>query len=1002
MCQSDGMYLIVFITLIQVTTFATFSANAFQEGDRVALQAFKSMIAHDPQGILNSWNDSGHFCEWKGITCGLRHRRVTVLNLRSKGLSGSLSPYIGNLSFLREINLMNNSIQGEIPREFGRLFRLEALFLSDNDLVGEIPANLSYCSRLTILFLGRNKLMGSIPFEFFSLYKLKQLAMQRNNLTGGIPPFIGNLTSLESISLAANAFGGNIPNSLGQLKELKSLGLGANNLSGIIPPSIYNLSLLANFSVPRNQFHGSLPPSLGLTLPHLRLFQVHHNFFSGSIPISLSNASKLEFIEALDNSFSGKLSVNFGGMKNLSYFNVAYNNLGSGESDEMSFMNSLANCSSLRTLIFAANKLRGALPHSIANLSDQLQNLIMTSNQLHGSIPSGIGNLVGLYRLGMGGNQFTGTIPKEMGKLQNLEGMGLYDNQLSGEIPSSLGNLSILSELLLNNNNLSGVIPSCLGSLKQLAILRLFENGLNGTIPEELNISVKFTEFSPKPLGEIPSQLGLCSYLEEIYMRGNFFHGSIPSSLSSLRAVLAIDLSRNNLSGLIPKFLEDLSLEYLNLSFNDLEGEVPTKGVFANISRISVAGFNRLCGGIPELQLPKCTENNSRNQKISQRLKAIISTLSAVLGIVMVFFLCFCWFKRRRGLSKQQPSRPILRKALQKVSYESLFKATDGFSSTHLIGVGSFGSVYKGAFDQDGTIVEIKVFNLQRHGASKSFLVECKALKNIRHRNLVKVITSCSSIDFQGNDFKALVYEFMTNGSLENWLHPDAVPQKDVEIEIQKLTLLQRINIAIDVASAIDYLHHHCQEPVLHCDLKPGNVLLDNDMIAHVGDFGLARVRQEVSNLTQSSSVGVRGTIGYAAPEYGLGSEVSTNGDIYSYGILLLEMVTGKKPTDVMFEGDLNLHNYARMALLDHVIDIVDPILINDVEDWDATNKHRLRQAKVNGKIECLISMVRIGVACSVESPQDRMSITSVVHELQSVKNALLAAWNCTGEEVIR
>ena len=136
--------------------------------------------------------------------------------------------------------------------------------------------------------------------------------------------------------------------------------------------------------------------------------------------------------------------------------------------------------------------------------------------------------------------------------------------------------------------------------------------------------------------------------------------------------------------------------------------------------------------------------------------------------------------------------------------------------------------------------------------------------------------------------------------------------------------------------------------------------------------------------------------------EYGLGSEVSTNGDIYSYGILLLEMVTGKKPTDVMFEGDLNLHNYARTALLDHVIDIVDPILINDVEDWDATNKQRLRQAKINGKIECPISMVRIGVACSVESPQDRMSITNVVHELQSVKNALLEAWNCTGEEVIR
>ncbi|OWM70990.1 probable LRR receptor-like serine/threonine-protein kinase At3g47570 [Punica granatum] len=322
----------------------------------------------------------------------------------------------------------------------------------------------------------------------------------------------------------------------------------------------------------------------------------------------------------------------------------------------------------------------------------------------------------------------------------------------------------------------------------------------------------------------------------------------------------------------------------------------------------------------------------------------------------------------------------------------------DGFSEARLIGIGAFGSVYKGIIGEgeDQKIIAVKVLNMMRRGAIKSFMAECEALKNIRHRNLLKVLTACSGIDSNGNDFKALVYEFMVNDNLENWLHPTHLEENGVTETKRNLSLLLRLNIVIDIACSLDYLHHQFECPIVHCDLKPSNILLDEQMVAHVSDFGLARfIPRRIDELctNQSSSMGVRGSTGYVAPEYGLGSEVSTWGDVYSYGIVLLELFTAKRPTDEMFDENLNLHNYVKKALLGGVEEIVDPILLEEGQAVEQRVKTHFRASSSSGNgrvIECLISVFQVGLACSNEQPKERMDICDVVVELSSIRNKLV------------
>ncbi|PWA55553.1 protein kinase-like domain-containing protein [Artemisia annua] len=984
-------YGLAIICLASATVSASHGSN---ETDYLALLSFKSKITQDPYKVLTSWNHSFYFCDWNGISCGKRHKRVTVLQLDSQGLEGSLPPHVGNLNFLRKLALWNNSFQETIPHELGRLSRLFRLYLHDNKFSGVIPTNLSGCSNLEDLSLARNKLAGSIPKEMSLLSKLTSLLIDGNKLTGGIPPFLGNITSMEVFTARGNPFGGNIPDTLGHWKSLTVFYCGNCNLYGSIPHSIFNLSLLLNISLAGNHLTGSLPLEIGVMLLNLEWLQLRNNKLTGVLPPSISNCSKLGFLEMSYNNFSGKLTIDFSKLRDINRIYLNGNNFhGRGEADDLRFIDSLKNCTRLVTLQLANCNLIGVLPISIGNLSDQLSILALGNNRLFGSLPSSIGSLVGLTILDLGLNRFKRDIPTTICKLQKLRYLSLFSNQFSGPIPDAIGNLTLLNKLYLNSNKLEGHIPSSIGNCRELNGLSLEENRLTGEIPKQLLQLSSLTNFLllsynslcgsiPSEIkdlkllseldlshnnlsGTITSSLGECISLTLLNLSGNIFQGIIPSSLSSLGGLGVLDISQNNLSGRILQFLDKWkSLEYLNLSFNDFEGEVPVVGVFANASAFSVLGNNRLCGGLVTLELPKCKETRSKRKRFLFFILVIVIAPTLLIVLCCVYLLC----KKKRNSQQSQSSGS---ERLMKVSYNQLLKATDGFSVAKMIGEGGFSSVYKRILDSDDDkCVAIKVLHLQTRGAQKSFIAECEAWWNIRHRNLLKIITSCSSVDFQGNDFKALVYKFMLNGSVNDWLHSNA--------NTSKLNLLQRINILRDVAVALDYLHNRCQTTIVHGDLKPSNILLDDDdMVAHVGDFGLSRLLG--TNLNQNSSTGVKGTIGYAPPEYGLGSEMTSIGDVYSFGIVLIEVMTGKRPTDDMLKEGLSLHKFAYMALPDHVIDVID-------DDAIVLQSTEANARKVE---ECLVATIKIGVSCSVDSPPQQMKIEIVVNELQRILNVL-------------
>ncbi|KAF5462785.1 hypothetical protein F2P56_018766 [Juglans regia] len=553
---------------------------------------------------------------------------------------------------------------------------------------------------------------------------------------------------------------------------------------------------------------------MGQFLPSLTQIVLGLNELSGMIPTSISNASQLIVVDLSSNSFSGLIPKTLGNLRLLQRLKLEFNNL-TIESSELSIFSYFLNNSYLNRLRLSMNPLNGVLPNSIGNLSTFLEQLDLFGCNIKGNIPIDIGNLSRLTYMSLGNNKLAGPIPTTIGRLSMLKHLNLFGNRLKGPIPSDICYLGRFRALSLASNKLFGQIRESINNMTSLRLLNLAFNQLTSRIPSSLwrqtdLLAVDLSSNSQSGslsldignmkvliilnlsrnqlLGRILETIGALMSLVDLSLAVNQLKGSIPISFGGLVSLELLDLVGNKLFGEIPKSLEVLRyLKYLNVSYNKLRGEIPTQGSFVNFSTESFMSNDALCGVI-KLNVPPCKEAFLGTRKAMGVciLNYVLPTLGLTILVASVVLVSRKLHgKKNSKLSNNKDSMPL--STWRRISHQQLLHAAEGFNVNNLLVEGCFGTVYKGTL-LDGTYVAIKVLNLELEGAFKSFDIECEILRHVHHRNLVKIISACSNIDF-----KALVLEYMSKGNLEMRLFSNT----------HCLNMLQRLNIMIDVASEL-------------------------------------------------------------------------------------------------------------------------------------------------------------------------------------------------------
>ncbi|PIN14538.1 Serine/threonine protein kinase [Handroanthus impetiginosus] len=958
--------------------------------------------------------------------------KLEVLDLEGNFISGSLPAQFSGLKNLRILNLGFNEIVGVIPSSLSNCLALQIVNLAGNQVNGSIPGFIGRFRDLMGLYLSYNLLSGPIPVEIGdNCEKLEHLDLSGNYLAEGIPETIGNCSALKTLLLYSNTLEEVIPSELGRLSQLEVLDLSRNNFGGPIPSELGNCTMLSvlvlsnlwdplpNVSMNKlafttddyNFYDGAIPTAV-TNLSSLRIVWAPRATLKGNFPASWGSCNNLELLNLAQNYYSGKISDEFGNCKKVYFLDLSSNRISGEIIDKIPVPcmilfdvsgNSLSgsipkfNYKACAPILFYRDSLdphdpssayisyfgrRTQIEMAMPFHEDDGSFLVMHnfgSNNLTGSLqlmpvaPERLGKQTVYAFLG-GGNKLTGSFSGVFfEKCDQARGivLNVTNNMLFGQIPTDIA--TVCKTLVLfdaSSNQIVGSLPPSIGDLVSLRVLNLSRNPFQGPIPGNIGRmkNLKSISLAGNNLnGTIPSSLGQLYSLEVLDLSWNSLSGEIPKDLANLRNLTVLLLNNNKLSGPFPHILANLStLSAVNASFNNLSGSLPlSNNVIKCDSFIGNPSLNcsLFSPSSPSTDQQRQQDNASLSQKrgksgLNSIAIASITSSAAIVSVLLALIVLFLytrkWKPRSRVSGTVRKEVIIFTEILVPLTFENVVCATGGFNASNCIGNGGFGATYK-AEVAPGVLVAIKRLAVGRFQGVQQFDAEIKTLARLRHPNLVTLIGYHAS-----ETEMFLIYNYLPGGNLEKFIQERSTRAVDWRV-LHK--------IALNISCALAYLHERCVPRVLHRDVKPSNILLDEDYNAYLSDFGLARL---LGTTETHATTGVAGTFGYVAPEYAMTCRVSDKADVYSYGVVLLELISDKKALDPSFSSYGNGFNIVAWACM-------------------LLRKGRAKDFFTAGLWEAgphddLVEVLHLAVDCTVESLATRPPMKQVVKRLKQLQ----------------